>query len=47
MTTRGDLLEELVRAAPGHQSAVIADWSADLGSLQAVYNLLDGQEPKG
>ena len=41
MTTRGDLLEDLVRAGHGEQSAVLADWSAELGSLQAVYDLLD------
>ncbi len=40
--TRADL-RRLAAAPPGGHSAVIADASAQLGSLQAVYALLDAK----
>jgi hypothetical protein len=38
--TRATLLRWLMQASPGGQSAVIAEASVLLGSLEAVYELL-------
>jgi hypothetical protein len=41
--TRAELLRRLEAAFEGERSAVIADASAELGSLEAVYALLDAK----
>ncbi len=44
--TRATLLRRLLKAPPGGHSAVIAEASAELGSLEAVYALLDAKPAK-
>lgn len=39
--TRAELLRQLIAAPEGERSAVLAEASAELGSLEAVYALLD------
>jgi hypothetical protein len=45
--TRATLLRRLVEAPPGGQSAVIAEARVILGSLAAVYALLDAPQNPG